>query len=29
MYGVKMSKESRKKMSIAKYKYQERMKKIA
>jgi hypothetical protein len=29
MYGVKMSKESRKKMSIAKYKYHERMKKIA
>jgi hypothetical protein len=29
MYGVKMSKESRKKMSVAKYKYYERMKKIA
>jgi len=29
MYGVKMSKESRKKMSIAKYKYYERMRKVA
>ena len=29
MYGKKLSKESRKKMSIAKYKYYERMRKIA
>lgn len=29
MYGKKLSKEARKKMSIAKYKYYERMKKIA
>jgi len=29
MYGVKMSKESRKKMSIAKYKYYEKMRKVA
>jgi len=29
MYGVKMSKESRKKMSIAKHKYYERMRKVA
>ena len=29
MYGVKMSKESRKKMSIAKYKHWERMRKVA
>ena len=29
MYGVKMSKESRKKMSIARYKYYERMRKVA